>query len=282
MNKQLFLLFLLGIISFTLYPQDFSKIDSIVYAYPTRYKHPKKLADQIAKDFSTDMEKAMAVYSWITKNISYSYKKLWKNDSDNVYYNDISSLKKYQEKMSKKVISKGYGVCEGYSQLFKTTCDYLKIPCFYVYGKSKTEISYDDTAHTFTSDPDTFYFGTAPEIFIKQHYPEFYPNSLLEEQISLEEFSNSPLHYSNTQSALFNTTEPANGVLYKKQQQVLFRYNQTIHSITYKLDDTKHVYTNEIEYDQGVIGLKFDLSKTEAKELVIFFDHTAVVGFKIE
>lgn len=343
MNKQLFLLFALLILSFTLYSQDFSKIDSIVYSYPIRYKHPKKLADQIAKDFNTDIEKAMAVYSWITKNISYSYKELWKNNSDynKAYYatqdnyypsyyssnyvsyskssrsgfkKHLKTEKKYREKISKKVISKGHAVCEGYSQLFKNTCDYLNISCFYVVGKSKTEISnignvkssnhawniveinfkkylidatwgagsYDHTNHKFTSKPDTFYFGTDPKIFIKKHYPDFYGNSLLKEQISPEEFSNSPLYYSNKKSSIFNIIKPANGVLYRESQQVLFTYEQTIHSITYKLDDKEFIYNKEIEYNEGEIGLKFDLSNTKAKELVIFFDHTMVIGFKIE
>ncbi|OED45232.1 hypothetical protein AB832_01435 [Flavobacteriaceae bacterium (ex Bugula neritina AB1)] len=318
MYKKTLLLLFSSIVSFNLSSQDFSNINAIVYKYPETYSNPKKLADQISKDFTTETEKAMAVYSWITKNVSYDF-----NESGKYAYTYknrkeyLKKDKKYVEKISKRVISKGKAVCEGYSQLFKNICDHLGVICFVVSGKAKTQINdigkrysidhawniveinfkkylidvtwgagyYDTTLDKFIKKPNKFYFGTEPAVFIQKHYPDLYENSLLKYTISKEEFSNWPLHYSTKESQSITQISPVNGILLRKNntnQKIIFKYNQTIHSLKYNLNNKQYDYKSEIEYNDGEIELEFDLSHTKASELTIFINYQPVVGFKLK
>ncbi|WP_298313725.1 transglutaminase-like domain-containing protein [uncultured Aquimarina sp.] len=347
MYKLVFLI-LFGLLSFyQSNGQDFDRIDSIVSLYPKKFKTSKKLADQISKDFDSELDKAKAIFSWITKNISYDYKESGKyytdyaNSYKSVRHNPFPSFrstnymdydktksgskkhlkteKKYREKISKRVISNGTAVCEGYTQLYKDLCDHLEITCFYVLGKAKNQINhigkeyridhawniieinfkkylidatwgstgyYDIDAKKFVEKPNYFYFGTAPEVFIKEHYPDFYENSLLTESITKETFSEAPLFYNHRKSQDFNLITPSSGILKKEDsaiQEFIIEYKEPVYSIIYLINNTQFNYTGEIAYNEGKIGFDIDLTTIpNAKELIIVINEIPMVGFKIE
>ena len=141
MNKLLFFILFCLLLSKSR-GQDFERIDAIVDTYPSSFKTSKKLADQISKDFDSELDRAKAIFSWITKNISYNYQESGQYYADyansyksvqNKYYSSFRSAnymeynsaksgskkhlkteKKYRAKLSKRVISNGSAVCEGY------------------------------------------------------------------------------------------------------------------------------------------------------------------------
>ncbi|WP_378180805.1 transglutaminase-like domain-containing protein [Aquimarina sp. SS2-1] len=329
------------------YSQDFDNIDAIVDGYPKKFKTSKKLAEQIAKDFDSELDKAVALFSWITKNISYDYKESGKyyadyaNSYKSVQHNPFPSFrstnymdydktksgskkhlkteKKYREKIAKRVISNGTAVCEGYTQLFKDVCDHLSITCFYVLGKAKNQINhigkdyridhawniieiefkkylidvtwgstgyYDIKTKQFIEQPNYFYFGTAPEVFINEHYPDFYENSLLEEKISKETFSNTPLFFNHEKSKNFSLVSPLEGILAKKEnssKQFVIEYNEPIYSVIYLINNRQFNYRGETTYANGKVTFEIDLSIVpNAKELLIVINEIPMVGFKIE
>ncbi len=347
MNK-LILFILIGLLSFyQSNGQDFDSINAIVHLYPKNFKTTKKLADQISKDFDSELDKAKALYSWITKNISYDYKESGKyytdyaNSYKSVRHNPFPSFrstnymdydktksgskkhlkteKKYREKISKRVISNGVAVCEGYTQLFKEVCDHLKITCFYVLGKAKNQINhigkeyridhawniieidfkkylidatwgstgyYDIDTKEFIDEPNYFYFGTSPKAFIKEHYPDFYENSLLQEQISKKAFTDAPLFYNHKKSQDFILITPSDGVIKKEDnaiQEFVISYDQQVYSIIYLINNKQYSYQGKITYDDGKVGFKIDLTDIpNAKELILIINEIPMVGFKIK
>ncbi|WP_170837137.1 transglutaminase domain-containing protein [Aquimarina amphilecti] len=346
MRKLVFFILLSLLSTYQSYGQDFDRIDAIVHLYPKKYKSPKKLAEQISKDFDSELDKAKALYSWITKNISYDYKESGKyytdyaNSYKSVQHNPFPSFrstnyidyhrdksgskkhlqteKKYREKISKRVISSGIAVCEGYTQLFKDVCDHLGIICFYVLGNGKNQIHhigkeyrsdhawniieinfkkylidatwgstgyYNIETQEFVEEPNYFYFGTPADVFIKGHYPNFYENSLLVDIISKEEFSEAPLFYQHEKSKDFNLISPSTGILRKRDtvtQEFIIEYDQPVYSIVYLVNNQQFNYKGKISYDDGKIGFNVDLSHPNAKELIIFINEIPMVGFKIE
>jgi len=346
MHTFIFIILFSLLSSFQSKAQDFDRIDAIVHSYPKNFKTSKKLADQIAKDFDTELDQAKAIYSWITKNISYDYKEAGKyytdyaNSYKSVRHNPFPSFrssnyieydkaksaskkhleteKKYRDKISKRVITNGKAVCEGYTQLFKDVCDHLGIICFYVLGTAKNQIHhigqeyrtdhawniveidfkkylidatfgstgyYDTEKKEFIEQPNYSYFGTTPTTFIKEHYPDFYENSLLEEDISKEAFSNAPLFYNHEKSQNFKLVAPVTGILTKEKntlQEFVITYDQPVYSIVYLINNKQFSYKGKIRFHEGRIGFNIDISIPNAKELVIFINEIPMVGFKIE
>ncbi|MBW1295181.1 transglutaminase domain-containing protein [Aquimarina litoralis] len=347
MYKPLFLLIICLLSTIKIYSQDFDKIDAIVHKYPTKFKTPKKLADQIAKDFNSELDQAKAIYSWITKNISYDYKESGKyytdyaNSYKSVRHNPFPSFrssnyieydkaksgskkhlkteKKYREKISKRVISSGIAVCEGYTQLFKDVCDHLGITCFYVLGNAKNQIYhigreyrsdhawniieidfkkylidatwgstgyYNVETQEFIEESNRLYFNMPADVFIQGHYPDFYENSLLSKTISKEEFSDAPLFYQHEKAKKFDLISPSTGILTKSDSEAeLFEisYEEPVYSIIYTINNRQFNYNGEIKTIDGKIRFKIDTSTIpNPKELILFINQIPMVGFKIE
>ncbi|WP_299604471.1 transglutaminase-like domain-containing protein [uncultured Aquimarina sp.] len=338
--------FLLSLFSaLNIYGQDFDKIEAIVHKYPTTFKTPKKLADQIAKDFKTELDQAKAIYSWITKNISYDYNESGKFYSDyansykSVSYNPFPSFrssnyieydktksgskkhlkteKKYREKISKRVVSTGIAVCEGYTQLFKDVCDHLGITCFYVLGTAKNQIPhigreyrvdhawniieidfkkylidatwgstgyYNIQTQEFIEETNYDYFGMPAELFIKGHYPDFYENSLLPKTISKKEFLDAPLFYQHEKAKDFSLISPSTGILDVNTSQIVkfeITYNEAVNSIIYTINNRQFNYQGDIKPENGVIQFEVTISEPNPKELIVFINQIPMVGFKI-
>jgi len=346
MKKLVFFVLVMLISIHQALAQDFDRIDSIVSFYPKRFKTPKKLADQISKDFNSELDQAKALYAWITKNVAYDYKEAGKYYTDyansyrSVRHNPFPSFrstnyldynktksgskkhleteKKYREKISKRVVSTGIAVCEGYTQLFKDICDDLGITCFYVLGNGKNQIHhigneyrsdhawniieidfqkylvdatwgstgyYNTKTQEFIEEPNYYYFGTPAEEFIKGHYPDFYENSLLEKKISKEQFSEAPLFYQHEKAPDFNLISPSTGILTKQEKttkKFIISYDEPVYSIIYLINNKQYSYKGNVSYEDGKIGFDVDISVPNAKELVLFINEIPMVGFKIE
>ncbi len=100
------------------------------------------LTRELTENYTTQLEKARAIFVWITDNIAYDYKHVNKHkkikfpkckkgeDCD-------AKIVKWENKYLKKVICKKKGICDGYSRLFKKMCDYAGIQNSIVYGYTK-------------------------------------------------------------------------------------------------------------------------------------------------
>ena len=98
--------------------QNLEKVDSIVKLYPRTYSNTFRLSQRILKDFSTEHDKARAIFTWIAFNVSYDvefYQKLTENPSFTYNGNTDEEI---DNQIIKEVLFKRKAVCDGYSKLF--------------------------------------------------------------------------------------------------------------------------------------------------------------------
>jgi len=181
-------------------------------APPSATKSVAVLSSYLTKPFTTDEEKARAIFRWITENISYDVEAFFSgrmtiSGSDNVLISHSS-------------------VCEGYSSLFEALCRKAGLNVitiggfakgyFYKAGDKVTGESNHawnavkikgewklidctwgagtvDNQHNYIKAFEPYYFFTKPEEFIYRHLPTQKRWQLLPKSVSLQEFQNLPL-----------------------------------------------------------------------------------------
>lgn len=91
-------------------------------------------SNEICKGITKDVDKAYAIYAWVTRNIAYDMDAL---------NNNVPSLTVPEE-----ILSEGYAVCEGLSLLYRALCNAQDIPCRVFTGTtSNAEISNSSGGH---------------------------------------------------------------------------------------------------------------------------------------
>lgn len=307
MLKQLNLVIILFLFfTFICNSQNYKKVDSIVSVYPSKYSSVLKLSKKISSDFSNDFERVRAIYTWITNNIVYDITEYGKYNFE--YSTNIEFEKKerkHNKKLASRVLSKGKAVCEGYAILFNTICKNLNIKSKIVSGSSKTLTKdigkryYSDHAWNIVIIDDKkylidttwgaenrnrevnyFYFLTEPKLFIKDHYPNYYENALLNRKIEKEDFLEGPLIYNHN----FTLIAPISGILKKAEiNKVKFQFssNKKVSNVKYKIGRkefqlTKFENNEFLEFEIDLSGLKTE------RELILYFDLEPIVGFKLK
>lgn len=139
---------LIFLLSISVYCQEnssdsihFKQIDSL--AKIVKYNGDIRLLSyDLTKNLTKDIDKARAIFIWITDNIEYNYKVLnkkkrkpdsFKCSGDNC---DIKHAE-WEDHYLKRVINKKRGVCSGYARLFKKLCDHAGIQGSVVNGYTK-------------------------------------------------------------------------------------------------------------------------------------------------
>ncbi len=126
--------------------QNFKVVDQKVDTYPKHYASAEGLAAQIAKDFTTDSDKARAIFTWLSKNITYDLQRFYKGDTQvNFSYTDQAD---FQRKLAavnahsvNETLRTNKAVCEGYARTFKKVAELLDMPCLFIGGYSKASIN---------------------------------------------------------------------------------------------------------------------------------------------
>ncbi len=120
-SSKLLCLFFLLCLGFKATGQiDFDTIDARSQRVPDSLMTPVEIAEYLAADVDSDLEKARSLYVWIAYNIAYDV------DFKPTPYNSEEALEK--------VLQTRAGVCSHYSELFKAMCEALEIRCFLVSG----------------------------------------------------------------------------------------------------------------------------------------------------
>ena len=198
---------------------------------------PAELSKRLVEKCKTEKEKVTVLFRWVADNISYrtrskskpffSGKHLDKpvsKETDISILNDNKPLKPLNERVAENVLSSKLAVCDGYTRLLKTLCDYAGVRCEIIwgyartgYGKSKSRFGvnhywnavwYDSAWHLvdvtwasgyitragdeFVREFDSRYFLNTPEQFIKDHYPDDPRWTLLPDDDVPDEFRYSP------------------------------------------------------------------------------------------
>lgn len=190
------------------YSQKYNAIDSIVLKYPD-FGSTEKLAERIQKDFTSEHDKARAIYSWIALNLDYDLKTYLdppkpktfnsKNESENAKQIQLAHASATQKAFRFKK-----AVCEGFSLLYQHLATLSGLKCQVVTGDSKRLLNdigrkrlgsdhawntvlidgkwilidatwgqgYFDEKHQVVVKKFTpIYFDMAPEYFYMSHFP---------------------------------------------------------------------------------------------------------------
>lgn len=95
--------------------QNFSEIDAHALEVPeTAESNINSLAEYLTQNSETDLEKARALFIWMTDNIRYDVKLL--NSSR------LTAEQRYERQQANKVLKAKMGVCEGYTNLYHELC----------------------------------------------------------------------------------------------------------------------------------------------------------------
>lgn len=227
--------------------QNFSSVDG-------RVKHinapgPDSLARLLTAPYQTELEKTRAIFSWVAQNISYNtgYFNIGKKYAAVKFvpdpYDTASSWKSATELTAERVLRRRVAVCDGYSKLFKTLCDYagLKSEIIPGYAKCHTERAdkfrtnhtwnavmidsswylldvtwasgYINHADQFVQQLDETYFLSPPQKFILDHYPEDLRWTLMENPPPLKEFKFTPFRYKSFIKYSIRSFYPSNGTI---------------------------------------------------------------------
>lgn len=169
----------------------------------------EKLAFAITKNAKSDNDKVLAIYKWITSNISYDNELRLSAKLQKEFYTS-------EENIIRKVLERKMALCGGFAFLFKNLCNDVGVSAEVVHGFTKDysgKIQQNKQPnHTWSAvklngqwqllditwaisyggknSPDNYWFLTKPENFILSHYPEERKWTLFGNPVSFSEFQN--------------------------------------------------------------------------------------------
>jgi transglutaminase/protease-like cytokinesis protein 3 len=208
---------------------------------------PDSLARIVSANFSTELERTRAIYSWITSHIAYNTTGYKPRKAFTAYPADpldtAAVWPSGDEMTARKAMLRREAVCDGYSRLFKVVCQYAGIEAEIINGYGRTNTTNDSrfrTNHTwnavridsgwylldvtwaagyinflddFVTKQNDFYFLTPPELFINDHYPEELRWTLLSQPSTPAEFKKMPFRSKNYSKYDIVKFAPSNGIL---------------------------------------------------------------------
>lgn len=111
--------------------QKFSHIDQYASKAPASItKDPVALSNYLTSPYSTPVEKARSIYSWIITNIQY----------DATGY----LAKEYVSKSVEEILESRNGICDGFAKLFQALADHANMEVISIEGRVKTIDNGDD------------------------------------------------------------------------------------------------------------------------------------------
>ena len=304
----------------TVFSQDYAKVDQLVKSYPKSFSSPKKLAERINADFTTETDKARAAFVWIAHNIQYDLK-AYKDGTNTIAYSysgeadRLAKEQKYRLEYAQKTLRSKKGVCQDYSALFHTVCDEIGLKCIDIIGTSKahpTQIgklpktsdhewnavkigdswklidvtwasgSVDTKTGKFVSDFNGGYFFTEPEVFFLNHFPD--DKRLMMLNKTDQDFAVLPLYYGPYIESKYEFTSPAYGIISLSKTSVV-----PFQIVNFPDGKITYVFTNEgrlrdIQPRQQGNITEFDIPMDARSRgyLTLYVDNKAVVTYKIE
>lgn len=210
---------------------------------------PALLARMLTSNCPTDLQKVRAIFRWITDNIEYrtrhSRNPGRSNGSSLEEPEDTGMLKPLDERVAETVLENRLAICDGYARLFKTLCDYAGIESVVITGYARTEagkriqrfrsnhswnavridsawqlldVTWASGYITWQGDNfvryyDEQYFLTAPDQFIREHYPDDLHWTLMTDPPLMQEFRYSPYKQRCFSKYKITSYRPAEGLI---------------------------------------------------------------------
>ncbi|WP_181248455.1 transglutaminase domain-containing protein [Flavobacterium magnum] len=300
------------------FAQDFAAVDDIVRGYPSAFSSAEKLAGKINTDFSSDADKARAIYTWIATNIRYDLPASRFGNGVAFYYKDeadrIEKEKKFRLQLAEKTLKSGKGICQNYAALFHHLCDLTALKCIDIPGSAKTSptqigklpqpsdhiwnavkignswnlIDVTWGAGNVDSDTGRFvpsfndgYFCTMPEIFFLNHFPEDNRMSMLEK--TPQDFANLPLYYGSYVNSDYEILSPESGILPARQKAIPFRIADLGErdSVTYAFSSQNELQRPELKRNGNLAEFEIPIDAADRGFLTLFVNNRSVAAYKI-
>jgi transglutaminase/protease-like cytokinesis protein 3 len=308
-----FVLLLVSGLSFA----QFEDVDARVAAYPKSFSDAQPLADRINADFSTDIEKARAIFTWTAKNITYDMHALYSQANGGVAFSystteeKLAKEREFRLKLVKKTLRSGKAICEGYTSLFTYLCALTGVDAVIIPGTSKTDytqIGKLPTAsdHTwnaikidgkwrlvdvtwaagvvkagerkFTPYFNDAYFCTDPRLFALNHYPDD-PHWLLTD-LSPEEFAEMPFYYPTYLQSDYRLNADKGAIIFPKNTAVRFNIQNLRPGDRVAYITSRDNYLDELDVDENSNFIIPPGAKLSGY-LTIFVNEKPIVSYKI-
>lgn len=235
-------------------------VDNIIKKYPKSFNTTEKLAERIQKDFSTDYDKARAIFTWLALNMSYDTKTFLNPPNPKVFtfknnFERDKQILDYEHEMIKKAFKTQRGVCEDFSRLYAYIGTLAGLNVQVVHGDAKTLLNDIGRKRLYTNHAwniveidrkwrlvdvtwgegyfdysrkqavkhfKPVYFDMDPKYFFAKHFPD--SGSYLDFKLSKETYLNGPLIYDKMMEGDYEIIVPSSGLIVAKEgEKMLFR-----------------------------------------------------------
>jgi len=316
-NICLLLFLFLG---FSANAQDYAKVDNVVKTYPKSFSSPDKLADQIAKDFTRDDEKARAAFTWIATNIRYDYAAYGVNERPVAYsfrteQEKIAKEKAMKTDLAQKTLKSKKGVCQGYSTLFLVVAEKLGLESEIIPGSSKSHPAHigkapgasdhawnavkmgsewkllDVTfaAGTVTGAKPEFvfkfndsYFFSDPDTFFLNHFPD--DKKWLLTNKTEEDFANLPLYYGDYLMKGYKFVSPQAGT-FKTAPSGFIEFKvknlRPEDKVHYAFSRDRIIKEAAVQQKGGLTAFAIPLNNSSVGTLTVYINQKSVASYKI-
>lgn len=99
----------------------------------------QELADKVTASYSTEKDKAAALYYWVTHNVAYDTKMLGKMLKGGMGPErlPVEEIARRKEEQVQYALQKGKGVCQNYARLYRSLCMAADLECVFISGHSR-------------------------------------------------------------------------------------------------------------------------------------------------
>lgn len=311
--KQLCFFLLLAISSLS--AQEYSSVDDKIKKYPQLIT-VDKLANKIATDFTSDLDKVRAVFTWLSFNIKYNLKEFYNPTQKRVsfkYRNEEekqAKIKAIKHTIVKNTLSNRSAVCEGYAQTFSKVCTLLNIENEVIKGYARN--SYRDIGKTkkranhawnavkidnkwlyidatwaagavtngsWQRNFNDYYFDIPKEKYFFTHFPEDSLWQLRVNQMTLQDFFNQPIYSSDFLKRNYQLLKPTSGTILRKSDGSITFMIKNINenqSIYCGFKGSKYMKRTKISFDKNIATISI-IPPTNNKEVFLIIDNNVVL-----
>ncbi|MDR7370692.1 transglutaminase domain-containing protein [Flavobacterium aquidurense] len=320
-TKKLVLLLLLNIIFLQYsFAQKYSTVDKVVLKYPKSFDSPEELAERIQYDFSSDYDRARAIYSWMAFNIKYDYAAFLNPPRTQSFsYRSEAEKQRKIEALNNQMLQKAFksqkAVCEGFTLLYQYLASLMGIKSEIIRGDSKTRLAdigrkdttsnhawnivllngkwrlvdvtwgqgyYDSTKGRMIKDFEPAYFDTDPDYFFAKHFPD--SGSFLGQKISKYDFLNGPLVYNKGIAGDNKILAPESGIIeVKNGDKITFQIKNISKSDQFFYLNKKNQAVRIVNSRERRGSLEFQITfnNTIGDYITFFLNTNSIASFKV-
>ena len=320
--KKIFFIFLFinAILLQPSFAQKYNAVDNIVLKYPKKFATTEDLAERIEKDFSSDYDKARAIYSWIAFNIKYDFAAFQNPPKTQgfSYRTEAEKQRKIKE-LNDEIFQKAFrtqkAVCEGFTGLYQHLASLVGLKSEIIRGDSKTRLAdigrketssnhawnmvligkkwrlidvtwgqgyYDSNKGKMVNDFSSTYFDTDPDYFFAKHFPD--TGSYLGNKLSKDDFLNGPLIYNKTIEKDYKIKSPESGIIeakYGDKITVEIKNVTKSNQVFYLNKKNQPVKIQNPREKRNSLEFQVTYDKNIGDFITIFVDTASIVSFKI-